>query len=192
MNDVDDSLMFASPKCRLLAGNEKDLLCGLCDLTWNDPIANILLSVVYPVVYPVVCCVLSILLSIQRTERLHPTGRERRGRPLVRVVLDSWVVNQIWLDSDSNESSQSWVDRENQGTQPNPTQRVESESNHADRHLSQSWVNLLLLESKLSRWFVWRENVKILYLSLALQRKSQLKATFDRPPPPPVNNFRPN
>ena len=25
------------------------------------------------------------------------------------VVLDSWVVSQIWLDSDSNESSQSWV-----------------------------------------------------------------------------------
>ena len=31
-----------------------------------------------------------------------------------RVVLDSWVVSQIWLDSDSNESSLSCVDRENQ------------------------------------------------------------------------------
>ena len=29
-----------------------------------------------------------------------------------RVVLDSWVVSQIWLDSDSNESSQSRVGRE--------------------------------------------------------------------------------
>ena len=34
-------------------------------------------------------------------------------------------------DSDSNESSQSRVGRENQGY----------ESSHADRHLSQSWVN---------------------------------------------------
>ena len=35
--------------------------------------------------------------------------------PKARVMLDSWVVSQIWLDSDSNESSQSWVGRENQG-----------------------------------------------------------------------------
>ena len=31
-----------------------------------------------------------------------------------KVVLEPWVVSQIWLDSDSNESSQSWVGRENQ------------------------------------------------------------------------------
>ena len=30
-----------------------------------------------------------------------------------RVVLDSWIVSQIWLDSDWNESSQSWVALEN-------------------------------------------------------------------------------
>ena len=35
--------------------------------------------------------------------------------PVARVVLDSWVVSQIWLDSDSNESSQSWVGQQNQG-----------------------------------------------------------------------------
>ena len=35
--------------------------------------------------------------------------------PRRRDVLDSWVVSQILLDSDSNESSQSGVGRENQG-----------------------------------------------------------------------------
>ena len=33
--------------------------------------------------------------------------REYDWLSLIRVVLDSWVVSQIWLDSDSNESSQS-------------------------------------------------------------------------------------
>ena len=36
------------------------------------------------------------------------------------------------------------------------------------------------------------ENVKILQLSVTLQRKNQPTATFDRTPPPPVNNFFPN
>ena len=62
---------------------------------------------------------------------------------------------------------------------------VESESNHADRHLSQSWINWILLESKLSHWFFWRENVKILHLSVTLPGKKQPTTTFNRTPPPP-------
>ena len=62
-----------------------------------------------------------------------------------RFVLDSWVVSQIWLDSDSNESSQSRVGRENQEYESSQSRvtliviwvRVES-----TRYcLSQSWVN---------------------------------------------------
>ena len=37
---------------------------------------------------------------------------------------------------------------------------VESESNHADRHLSQSWVNWILLESKLSHWFSEKKTLR--------------------------------
>ena len=98
-----------------------------------------------------------------------------------RVVLDSWVVSQIWLDSDSNESSQSRVGRENQGYESSQSRvtliviwvRVES----TGYCLSQTWVN------------DWGENVKILQLSVTLQRKCQPTATFDRTPPP---NFFPN
>ena len=102
-----------------------------------------------------------------------------------RVVLDSWVMSQIWLDSDSNESSQSRVGRENQGYESSQSRvtliviwvRVES----TGYCLIQSWVNDFL-----------GENVKILQLSVTLQRKNQPTATFDRPPPPPVNNVFPN
>ena len=60
-------------------------------------------------------------------------------------MTDSWVVSQIWLDSDSNESSQSRVGRENEGyesSQSRVTQiviwvRVES----TGYCLSQSWVS---------------------------------------------------
>ena len=70
------------------------------------------------------------------------------GSSLSRVVLDSWVVSQIWLDSDSNESSQSRVGRENQGY----------ESSQSRITLIVIWVRVestgyLLLESKLSHWF---------------------------------------
>ena len=100
-----------------------------------------------------------------------------------RVVLDSWVVSQIWLDSDSNESSQSsrpWKSRI----------WVESESNHADRHLSQELIQLDTAWVKVESMFFRGENVKILQLSVTLQRKNQPTATFDRTrPPPPINNF---
>ena len=42
-------------------------------------------------------------------------SRSAFGLARTRVVLDSWVVSQIWLDCDSNESSQSRVGRENPG-----------------------------------------------------------------------------
>ena len=62
-----------------------------------------------------------------------------------RVVLDSWVVSQIWLDSDSNESSQSRVGSENQGYESSQSRvtliviwvRVE----WTGYCLSQRWVN---------------------------------------------------
>ena len=59
---------------------------------------------------------------------------------------------------------------------------VESESNHADRHLSQRWINWILLESKLSHWFFCRENVKILHLAVTLPGKKQPTTTFNPPP----------
>ena len=107
-------------------------------------------------------------------------------RSPIRVVLDSWVVSQIWLDSDSNESSQSRVGRENEGYESSQSRitliviwvRVES----TGYCLSQSWVTDFS-----------KRNVKILQLSVTLQIKNQPTATFDRtPPPPPVNNFFPN
>ena len=80
-----------------------------------------------------------------------------------RVVLDSWVVSQIWLDSDSNESSQSWVGRENQG----------NESSQSRITLIVIWVSeLSQLDTawvKVESRIFWRENVKILHLSVALQ-----------------------
>ena len=59
-------------------------------------------------------------------------------------MLDSWVVSQIWLDSDSNELSQSRVGRENPGYESSQSRitliviwvRVES----TGYCLSQSWV----------------------------------------------------
>ena len=63
---------------------------------------------------------------------------------LYRVVLDSWLVSQIWIDSDSNESSQSWVGRENEEYESSQSRisliviwaRVES----TGYCLRQSWV----------------------------------------------------
>ena len=101
-----------------------------------------------------------------------------------RVVLDSWVVSQIWLDSDSNESSQSRVGRENQGYESSQSRvtliviwvRVES----TGYCLSQSWVNDFS-----------RRKLQDLAISITLQRKNQHTVTSDRTPPPPVNNFFP-
>ena len=83
-----------------------------------------------------------------------------------RVVLDWWVVSQIWLDSDSNESSQSWFERENQ-------EYESSQSRLRWTSFDQSWVNWILLGAKLSHWF---SEEKIAALDLI----------------PPVNNFWPN
>ena len=67
--------------------------------------------------------------------------------------------------------------------------RVESRWLSFESELSQLDTAWVKVESLIFR----RENVKILQLSVTLQRKSQPTATFDRtPPPPPVNNFFPN
>ena len=99
-----------------------------------------------------------------------------------RVVPDSWVVSQIWIDSDSNESSYSRDGRENQGYES----RVSSLWSPFESELSE----LDTIESKLSHWLSWRETVKVLHLSTVLQRKNQPTVTI-QPPPPPVNNFWP-
>ena len=102
-----------------------------------------------------------------------------------RVSLKIWVehsrnpgresnLTRLWLKWVESELSRLWKS----GIW------VESESNHADRHLSQRWINSILLESMLSHWFFWRENVKILHLSVTLPGKKQPTTTFNRPPPP--------
>ena len=90
-------------------------------------------------------------------------------------MLDSWVVSQIWLDSDSNEWSQSRVGRENQGYEP-----------------SQSRITLIVIwvrvESKLRHFFLKRK-VNILHLSIVLQGKNQSTTTFGRIPLPRSTTF---
>ena len=92
-----------------------------------------------------VCCLLflfsfqDLICALLEAPELHSVNT-----PWTRVVLDSWVVSQIWLDSDSNESSQSWVGRENQGYESNQSRIipiviwVRDES--TEYCLSQSWV----------------------------------------------------
>ena len=64
--------------------------------------------------------------------------------------------------------------------------RVESRWSSFESELSQLDTAWVKVESMIFRG----ENVKILQLSVTLQRKNQSTATFDRtPPPPPVNNF---
>ena len=95
-------------------------------------------------------------------------------------MLDSWVVSQIWLNSDSNESSQSRLGRQNQGYESSQSRitliviwvRVES----TGYCLSQSWGTYFL-----------KRNVKILHLSVVLHGKKEPTYDYIRqhPPPPP-------
>ena len=66
--------------------------------------------------------------------------------------------------------------------------RVESRWLSFESELSQLDTAWVKVKSLIFR----RENVKILQLSVTLQRKNQPTATFDHSPPPPVNNFFPN
>ena len=134
-------------------------------------------TITWPHPSPIFCPLLHLWFF--GTMRLAVSEIEDGYTPGLCLTHESWVK----FDSTLIPMSRPWKSRI----------WVESESNHADRHLSQSWVNWILLESKLSHWFSWRENVKILYLSIFLRRKKkQPTATFDRTPPPPVNNFLPN
>ena len=92
----------------------------------------------------------------------------------VRLMSGESNLTRLWLKWVESKSSRLWKSRI----------WVESESNHADRHFSQSWVNWMLVESKLSHWFFLRENVEILHLSVVLQGKNHPTAIFDRTPPP--------
>ena len=90
-----------------------------------------------------------------------------------RVVLDSWVVSQKWVES---ESSRPWKSRI----------WVESESSHADPSFASELSQLDTAWVKVESMIFRGENVKILQLSVTLQRKNQptSTATYDRIPPP--------
>ena len=101
-------------------------------------------------------------------------------------------THESWVKFDSTLTQMSrrrtWISRATEFSSPwNSRIWVESETNQADCNLSQSWVNWILLESKLSHWFFGRENVKILQLSVALWGKNQPTAAFDSTPPPPLS-----
>ena len=91
------------------------------------------------------CVRFMLIVSTGQGQAFFSSKDFSQGWAPTRVVLDSWVVSQIWLDSDSNESSQSRVGRENQGYESSQSRvtliviwvRVES----TGYCLSQSWVN---------------------------------------------------
>ena len=100
-------------------------------------------------------------------------------------MLDSWVVSQIWLDSDSNESSQSRVGRENQGYESSQSRvmliviwvRVES----TGYCLSQSWVN----------YFSRRKRQDLAVICNFTEKEPTYSYIRPHPPPPPVNKLFP-
>ena len=71
------------------------------------------------------------------------TDTERSEQGCARLMSRESNLTRLWLKWVESESSRPWKSRI----------WVESESNHADCHLSQNWVNWILLESKLSHWF---------------------------------------
>ena len=100
--------------------------------------------------------------------------RQLCGEGCARLWLDLWVVSQIWLDSDSNESSQSQVSRENQGYESSQSRitlnyaesNYESELSQLDTaDLSQSWVTYYSEDCHIWRHFVIQ--ILVLYLSIA-------------------------
>ena len=106
---------------------------------------------------------------------LQNVRNECLGKVTNRVVLDLWVMSQIWLDSDSNELS-----------------RVESVVKNQGLESSQSRVTLMVIwvrvecEStryclNLSHWFCQGENANILTQPEALNRTS----SYIWPQPPP-------
>ena len=105
---------------------------------------------------------------VERTYLVTPNPHTTIGFwVLTRVVLDSWVVSQIWLDSNSNESSWSWVSRENQGYETSQSRitlivnwvRVES----IGYCLSQIWFTDFSEEKTSMTPFTWVKNSEFLY-----------------------------
>ena len=119
-------------------------------------------------------CFLLINDSIDHSNVVCSLTQLTRMKVRTRVVLDSWVVSQIWLDSDSNESSQSRVGRENQGYESSQSRitlfviwvRVES--------TGYCWV-------KVESLIFLKKNVEILHLSVTLQSPTAIRP---HPPPP--------
>ena len=106
---------------------------------------------------------------------------------VIRVVLDSWVVSQIWLDSDSNESNQSRVGRENPGY----------ESSQSRITLIVMWVRIESTGYCLSRsWVTDFSKRKRQDLAIICNfTEKEPTCSYIRPHPPPpvmVNNFFPN
>ena len=88
-------------------------------------------------------------------------------------------LTRLWLRWVESESSRLWKSRI----------WVESDSNHADRHLSQSWVNWILLSQSWVTDFSKRKR-QDLTIICNFTEMNQPTATFDRTPSlPPVNNF---
>ena len=103
-----------------------------------------------------------------------------REQGCTRLMSRESNLTRLWLKWVESELSRPWKSRI----------WVESESNHIDRPLSQSWVKWILLESKMSHWFFWRENVNILDLSVDLQEKSNLQLhSYIHTPPPRSTTF---
>ena len=84
-------------------------------------------------------------------------------------------LTRLWLKWVESESSRPWKSRI----------WVESESSHADRQFESELSQLDTAWVKVESMIFRGENVKILQLSVTLQRKNQPTATFDRTPPPP-------
>ena len=101
-----------------------------------------------------------------------------KAAPLRRVVLDSWVVSQIWLDSDSNESSQSWVGRESEDMS---RVRVESCWSSFESELSQLDTAWVIVESLI---FLKRKHQYYAFICSLTEKEPTFSNIRLHPPPP--------
>ena len=106
--------------------------------------------------------------------------------PKSRVVLDSWVVSQIWLDSDSTELSQSWVGRENPGY----------ESSQSRIMLIVIWVRVestgYCLSQSCVTDFSKRKRQDLAIICNFTEKEPTYSYIRPHSPPLPVNNIFPN
>ena len=91
-------------------------------------------------------------------------------------------THESWVKFDSTLTQMSRV-RVESAVKIRDMSRVRVES--CQSSLESSWINWILLESKLSHWFFWRESVKILHLSVMLPERNNLQLHSTAPSPPP-------